>query len=587
MASGTLDCNQSVASGRYIDSKVVWSSTANKVANTSDANAKLYVRKGDTAQSLTIPTEGTWTYSFTFGSKSVSGSVYLSVLEDWVLVSTITLSGTAHNSDGSLSVSIAASVSAPAETSLAGHTTKGSGTAKFDTIPRASYITSADNVNIGSPCSIKWTPNSSAFRYRLKFELSDWNYTTDVIYPNKTSAYTYTGYSIPYDAARQIPDKTSGTMKVTLYTYSDSAGTKQIGSESSKTFTVTVPQNSETKPDFSMTLSPVSALSSQFDGLYIAGKTKVKAEFTGSGKYGAFINGYNVKVDGAIYEHPYMSEYLSQYGTFDVVGTAEDSRGFKNTDCQQITVIPYNRPKINVVECSRCDSEGIKDDAGTYLLIKATRTYSAVKDGSVQKNFCEIQYRYAKRNGTFSEWNTLLDKNDVSSDYIDSGALLDGALLSKFSYIIEIRAIDDIGDSSAVAADIASERIYMHRDGSRMSLTFGGYIEEDNTVSIVDGIKAKLYGGIYTSHIDSICDYYEKDFNELIHATGYYAGTISPGSSGCTNYPLDKPGALHVTSVASSEGETRYAYQMYMTDDGDICTRGYSFEKGFSQWKIT
>ena len=140
MASKTIDFNASASSGRYIDAKIVWTSSANATTNASSLIANLYVRKGDTTQILTIPTEGTWNYSLTIDGAKVSGSVVLSVLEDWVLVASKSIGGFVHNDDGSKSITIAGSVTAPSATSFSGHTSSGSGTATFDTIPRATSI---------------------------------------------------------------------------------------------------------------------------------------------------------------------------------------------------------------------------------------------------------------------------------------------------------------------------------------------------------------------------------------------------------------------------------------------------------------
>ena len=143
MAGSTIHLPQSSSYGRYIIGKIDWTSTPNTSANTSNVTANLYVRKGDTTQQLTIPTEGTWSYSFSINGNNVNGEVSLAVLEDWVLVASRTINGIGHNGDGSMSITISGTVHAPSGTSFEGHTTSGSGSATFDTIPRASSISSA------------------------------------------------------------------------------------------------------------------------------------------------------------------------------------------------------------------------------------------------------------------------------------------------------------------------------------------------------------------------------------------------------------------------------------------------------------
>ena len=125
------------------------------------------------------------------------------------------------------------------------------------TIPRASSITSAAAVTLGNTCSVTWTPNSKSFRYKLKFVIGSWKHTTGAIHPNKISAFTYTGYTLPLDIAEQITDKTQAAVTVTLYTYPDSSCEKNIGKDE-KIFTVTVPNNADTQPTVTMELTPVS-----------------------------------------------------------------------------------------------------------------------------------------------------------------------------------------------------------------------------------------------------------------------------------------------------------------------------------------
>ena len=477
MASSTINFPQSSASGKYIIGKVEWTSTPNNSANTSDITCKLYVRKGDTTQKLTIPTEGTWNYSLNVNGSNVTGSASLSVLESWVLVYTRTVTGIGHDGDGSKSITISGSVSAPSITSFAGHTTSGSGTATFDKIPRASAISSVGNVTLGNACNVKWTPASAAFRYKLKFAIGSWSYTTAAIHPNRTSLYTYDGYAIPLAAANQIASDT-GTMTVTLYTYSDTGATTQVGAADSKTFTVTVPNNSDTIPTVSMTLTPVSSLPSTFAGLYIQGKTKVKATLTATGKYGATIKTYSMKVDGATYDasNSYTSGFLSDYGTKTVYGYAKDSREFTGNASQNIEVIAYQDPKLESASAVRCDKNGNASESGTYLKITAKRSHSPVSG----KNICKIQYCYSQNGQAYTDWATI-SENAQSTAEITTSPLL-GTLSAQVSYMVRIRAIDAIGNPVESTISVPTEKVYWHRDGPRNALGLGKYNERDNAI---------------------------------------------------------------------------------------------------------
>ena len=388
-----------------------------------------------------------------------------------------------HKDDGSLSCPISASFEHYGSSSLDAGTV--SGNAGLDTIPRASTLTSAANVTLGNKCSVKWTPKAASFRYKLKFALGSWSYTTGAIHPNTTSTYTYTGYAIPLTVANQIPNAKTGTMTVSLYTYSNSGATTQVGSADSETFTVTVPDNSNTKPTVSMSLAPVHSLGSDFSGLYVQGKTKVKATVSATGKYSATIKSYSMKVGGTSYgsSASYTSGYLSTSGSVSVTGYATDSRGYTGNVSGAVTVLPYSAPKITVSVCGRCDASGNLSDSGTYLKIQATRSYSTVTSGGVQKNFCQVRYRYkAASASSYSAWQPILAMSDLSSNTISTAPLLDGSLANDTSYLVQVGVIDHIGESTATTISIPTEAVHTHR--ARNSIGFGKYSEVENCLDM-------------------------------------------------------------------------------------------------------
>ncbi len=484
MASKTIELNRSDPSGSYIVGKIVCDATADYNQNNSDVTCRLYVRKANDSTLLTVPTSGTWSYSMTINGKAFSGTVSKDVLLDWVLLATVSVSDIAHNDDGTKTISISGWIIAPGGTTLAGHNTNGSGTFTLDTVPRASTITAAYDVTIGYQCVVRWIPASASFRYRLKFSMGNWSGTTDVIHPNRTTEYTYTGFVFPMEAANQIPNSSAGTMTLTLYTYSDSAATSQVGSADTKTFTVFVPDNSDTKPKVTMVLSPVGDLPNAFAGLYIQGLTKVKATLSAEGQYGTSIASYLMKVDGIFHDFnvAYTSRYLADAGSKTVYGYATDRRGYTGESTQTVDVIAYSNPKLEGASAVRCDKDGNPSDSGTYLKIHAKRSYSHVISGDVQKNFCAIRYKYTQDGVTWTPWVTILDFNRSDSDEITTDPLLDGLLSAETSYVVCIRAIDSIGRYSETNITIPTEKVYMDRDGKRNAIGLGKYNEHDNAV---------------------------------------------------------------------------------------------------------
>ena len=494
--SGTIT---GTTSNQYIDSKIMWTSVTNEASNSSTVTASLYYRRNNEG----FTTSGTGSFFISIDGEGTTVTKTMNIGQAWVLA--VSWSRTvSHNNDGTKKVEIYAGGSIP-DTTL--KSTDCEATVTLNTIPRASTITSASDIVLGNPCNIKWTPLSASFRYKISYTIGGFSYTTGAIHPNTTSAYTYYSNDLTLSVvANHITTSSTGTMTATLYTYSDSGATKQVGSASSKTFTVYVPQNTDTKPALSMTLTPVTSAASNFGNVYIQGYSKVDANFSASGKYGATVSSasYSMSVHGKTYSSPYTSDYLSQSGTFTVTGSCTDSRGFTGTAEQEITVIPYFTPKVVPVDgesqviCARCDANGNLRDSGTYLKIKAKRSYSKCADeNGSQRNFCGLRYRYKHSSASdYSDWITLLGDNVTGTDEVITGALLGGSLLATDSYVVQVDAVDSIPNHTTMTFTIPTDKIYMHKAGSIRSLGIGEYVEDDNTVSIAEDIAVKVKNSI-------------------------------------------------------------------------------------------
>lgn len=490
-----------------------------------------------------------------------------------------------HNSDGSAKVKVRTYM----ETGISPGLIELSKETTLTTIPRASAITSAEAAVLGSNAAVTWTPASVVFRYTLTFSVGSWTHTTGAIHPNTTSGYTYRSYVLPIGVVEQL-SKNTGTMSVVLKTYKSSVLTAEnlLGTSTAKTFTVTVPSNSDTQPTVSMELTPVHTLGEKFNGLYIHGKSKVKATLSAEGKYGADIRSYKMNVQGKDYSSPYESGYLTA-GNATVTGYATDSREITGSTEQTITVLPYSKPKIQAaynegnVIAVRCDKDGNISDGGTFLKIKAKRSYYPIVVDGVQRNHCEIRYRYKAVQGVYSDWMTILAGDNTTTDEVTTAALLDGALATNRTYLVQVGVIDDVGESTETAILVPTDKVYWHRDGKRNSFTFGGYVEEDNTFAIASGVTFRPIGGI-----GKIALYDSNDFNDLVYVTGYYASTSAPSSAGCSNYPVNKTGVLEVISQMSQNATTGawwgFAWQTYRTHDGGIYTRSFFTTNGWTPW---
>ncbi len=460
------------ASNSYVIELTLTENSTNTASNTSSVDYVLKLKSG--AQNrFTGDIKATLTLAGT-AVATKTNRITAAYNSTWTL-----LSGTAtvgHNADGSLTMPI--KVSVETYNSYAPPSGSFGWSWALTTIPRASAITSAANVTLGNACSVKWTPASAAFRYKLNFSLGSWSYTTGAIHPNKTTAYTYTGYTLPLEVAKQLTAAKTGTMTAVLTTYSDSSCSNAIDTDT-KTFTITVPDNTSTRPTVTLTLSPDPT---PFSGLYIQGLSRVKATVTATGKYGAAIKKKTFTVNGSTYEGS-LSAYLTTAKALTVTAQAADARGITGTATKSITVLPYSKPKLEGVKAYRCNAAGEQDDSGQYLNIEATRSYAPVKSGSTQKNFCRIEYRYKQENGSYSDYTTIL-ADTASGNSVVTGALLEGALQRKLSYVVQIRAIDTAGNWAVVTLHIPSESIFCHKPPGGKALGLGGYAQGDDRLEV-------------------------------------------------------------------------------------------------------
>lgn len=366
---------------------------------------------------------GNGTYFYTGGttSKSLSGSGASSKSGDaqgnYYLGETTlyTISGTVshNNSTGEASVSASASWSS----SPWGVSGSVSGTASLPTIPRASTITSAGNVTLGNKCSIKWTPKNSSFKYKIKFSLGNWSHTTDYISPNSTSAYTYTGYTIPNTSALldDISSSTTGTMTATLSTY-NSSGT-QIGSASSKTFTVTVPIS--VAPTIgTITLDP-SDINNQ--NRLIQGKNKLTISVSGcTAGTGSSIKSYTFSGPGisstTTNTSVTSSGTISDTGTLTYTVTVTDNRGRTASESVTIRCYEWFAPSINL-SAYRVDtnSSTVENDSGTHVRCEYNLSYADVDE----TNDITVKIYYKKNTvSTWSSATVLTDSTTTSGSYV-------------------------------------------------------------------------------------------------------------------------------------------------------------------------
>lgn len=341
----------------------------------------------------------------------------------------------------------------------------------LDTIPRSSKILDNSSVTIDNYCNIQWKPASTSYRYRIKFSLGNWNYTTGVINPKTTNTYAYKDYYIPIEVIRQMINTESSNMNVYLGTYSDSAGTKLVGTIDKKVFNVTVPANvCPTLDASSVTLALINnnPIIENW-GIGISGYTKVKITAEANGIYDSTIKEYLIK---GTYDDIFIGSSLSYDGDIiyssgdkNFTISAKDSRGrSSNLISKTIYIYPYSNPKINSFAVVRDATDSSK------VKIKANWSYSDIEN----RNLLVAKLFYKKSSDLDwieSENDNILNNEiiSLSDDYDESS-----------SYHFKLVITDSLSSSNSKEIFLSTKSVSLNLKAGGKGLGIGKIAETDN-----------------------------------------------------------------------------------------------------------
>lgn len=350
---------------------------------------------------------------------------------------------------------------------------------------------SGGEVTMGTASSIACKRNSANFTVKLELEFKD---TTVSIGSGKLDSISWTP---GYDLAKRIPSLTSGTGTLKCTTMN---GTAEVGSRS-QTIRAIVPENDVTRPKFpadGLTLAPVSNLPEAFDGLYLRGKTGLTASFAATSEYSTIAE-YALTVGNQnAAGNPATVALLVSEGAVKVTGKVTDARGFSASVTRTIQVIPYRNPKITPytgyadVICERAKDTGELSPEGTYLAVRAGMAFSSVTAEGVERNACQLRFRWKTGTGSFSGWTALIPEGSSETEV----SLLLGNIVSSLqkSYLVELEALDTLGGRHSLTFQIMTEAVsfvlYDGPDGAG----FGKYPEQPHVVDIASHMTLLVRG---------------------------------------------------------------------------------------------
>lgn len=346
-------------------------------------------------------------------------------------------------------------------------------------IPRKATITAAgDFTDVGDP-SISFS-NPGAFAMDVWIEP---NPVGDHLCVRKnipnTGSYKWVLTDAERDELRNACAGLDCTIRLGLYT---NVGGTIYSDYKDKKFTIT--QNEATKPVVDMDVSLNNGtLPAAFDGMYIQGKSRVDVTMSADGKYNASIRSYSAKVDGKTYaSNQITSDVLQNSGSMDIIGYAEDSRGFTGSASESINVIAYSKPLVipldseNAILCYRSDGNGNRIGNSTSVWLKVKRTYYDLS----QKNTCALQWRMKQVSEPWDDkkhlWSDLIASSNTSTD--EFNAMLPGVVFDlKESYTVQIRAIDDIGETDIKTFEVPTQDVALHLGKGGKNVSVGTYCD--------------------------------------------------------------------------------------------------------------
>lgn len=264
--------------------------------------------------------------------------------------------------------------------------------------------------------TVTFKPNVTVYDASFSCYLSIWNGSTEYLAlsartwskgtADRTITLSQTERADLLDAMASIKSFTA-TIKVVT-----KSGTTQIGSTSTCTCTVqTTSANSGptmTAFSFKDSRSATSTLTGD-DQLFIQGYSYLYVTpGVATAKNGASIVSYAATCNGVTNSNTTGAAInlyeVAKSGTVDVVVTATDSRGYTVSSTQQITVIPYAKPKVSDISLRRTN------DIEAEMQLTFNGSISPITVSGTQKNsLLYVQYRYKLTSASsYGSYNSIL-----------------------------------------------------------------------------------------------------------------------------------------------------------------------------------
>ena len=145
------------------------------------------------------------------------------------------------------------------------------------------------------------------------------------------------------------------------------------------------------------------------------------------------------------------------------------------------------------------------------MWIKAKRSFYSLNGN----NKCSLQWRFKRTaevwNDNEHKWQDLIPKTTTNTD--EYNALVSGEFILKESYAVQIRAVDDVGESDVKELEIPTQDVALHLGKGGKNVTIGEYCDYSEDYTFRSAWKAYFDNGIHGT------------LNGTINADGTFTGT--------------------------------------------------------------
>lgn len=474
------------------------------------------------------------------------------------------------------------------------YTPSGTQLITLESIPRVSGV-SVNSGYIGSALNIIINSQSASFKHTLKYSFG----SKSGVIEEKTDKTAYS-WVPPMELCNEIPSANEGECTITCETYS---GDTLIGSSTVKNILIVpnsvglslndgwvtvVPDNSETKAEG---INRLIAMYSK--AKFVIDESKISTE----NSYGATVKSYKIKLGGKWLESaPYTSSLLTTAGEYSAICYVYDTRDRYVTVTLKFTVEAYSAPSITNVSCFRCDENGaLQKKTGQNIYVVAELIYSSLGGD----NTASLSVRYKPNKGSYS--------NSIELTSGTPEIIGNNGLSTKVTYVVEITAIDSLGNPALFTAYVKSASVFFRGMAGGKGAAFNKYPEHEGYVDMGFGIwmnDTKIKGvripeeadeaanKEYVDNLSKECSPNtfdiplprETDMNTLVTPCSFFCATWDDYNTMVNAPPNATAGKVEVTTASAGY----YIYQKWHDVSNGIHERvGSNYGASWSAWKTT